>query len=200
MGMSTPRPPTEERAPPDLLARQQGFVGPTFTLGNRLRRALWMLVWLLLARWTPPPLHRWRVLLLRLFGADVAWRAYVYSDVRIWAPWNLHMADYATLARRVTCYNIAPISLARKAVVSQGAHLCTGTHDYRDPAFALTARPIAIGARAWVCADAIVGPGVTLAEGAILGLGAVAMQDLEPWTIYAGNPAVRVKARARVAD
>jgi putative colanic acid biosynthesis acetyltransferase WcaF len=179
----------------DLLSQRRGYVGPTFTRGNRLRRLLWAAAWLLLARWTPPPLHRWRVLLLRAFGASVSWNAYVYSDVRIWAPWNLSMADHATLAPRVTCYNIAPIRIGRQAVVSQGAHLCTGTHDYKDPAFPLTARAIAIGARAWVCADAIVGPGVEVGEGAILGLGAVALRNLERWTIYAGNPAVPLKAR-----
>lgn len=184
----------------DLLAQRRGFTGPTFTLGNRARRTLWGLTWLLLARWTPPALHRWRVLLLRLFGADVSWRAYVYPDVRIWAPWNLRIAEHGTLARGVTCYNIAPVSIGRKAVVSQGAHLCTGTHDYRDPTFPLTARAITIGDRAWVCADAIVGPGVVVAEGAILGLGAVAMHDLERWTIYGGNPAVAVKPRPPIDE
>jgi putative colanic acid biosynthesis acetyltransferase WcaF len=184
----------------DLREHRRGFTGPTFTMGNRLRRVLWMLVWLLLARWTPPPLHRWRLLLLRAFGAEVSWRAYVYADVSIWAPWNLRMADYATLGRKVVCYNIAPVALGRKAVVSQGAHLCTGSHDYRDPIFPLTARAITIGERAWVCADAIVGPGVVMAEGAILGLGAVATHDLALWTIYAGNPAVAVKPRSVIRD
>jgi putative colanic acid biosynthesis acetyltransferase WcaF len=183
-----------------LRERRRGFTGPTFTVGNRVRRVVWMLAWLLLARWTPPPLRRWRLLLLRAFGAEVSWRASVYSDVRIWAPWNLRMADYATLGREVVCYNIAPVTLGRKAVVSQGAYLCTGSHDYRDPIFPLTARAITICQRAWVCAEAIVGPGVVIADGAILGLGAVATHDLARWTIYTGNPAVAVKQRPVITE
>ncbi|MBC7404557.1 MAG: putative colanic acid biosynthesis acetyltransferase [Cytophaga sp.] len=183
-----------------LIANKEGFVGPTFSLRNRLKRGSWKLAWLLLARWTPPLFHRWRILVLRMFGAQVSWRAYVYADVEIWAPWHLAIADYGTLARGVNCYNMAPVSVGVRAVVSQGAHLCTGTHDYLDPAFPLTARPISIGRRAWVCANAFVGPGITVSDGAILAAAAVAHRDLEPWSIYAGNPAVFIRARPEIND
>ena len=179
---------------------KRGFTGPTFGIGNRLRRLAWQAVWTLLARWTPPPLHVWRVLLLRAFGADVSWQASVYPDVRVWAPWNLKMERYATLARGVTCYNIARVELAARSVVSQGAHLCTGSHDYRDPDFPLFAKPITVGRRAWVCADAFVGPGVDIGEGAILAAGGVTFDALRPWTIYAGNPAAVRKQRPVIDD
>ena len=171
---------------------------PTFTLRNRLRRGAWKLTWLLIARWTPPPLHMWRVFVLRMFGARVAKSAHVYSSVDVWAPWNLEIDSYGSLAPNVNCYNIARVSIGRKAVVSQGAHLCTGTHDYRDPAFPLTARPITVEAMAWVCAGAFVGPGVTIGEGAVLGATATAFSNLEPWTVYVGNPATRHADRPRI--
>lgn len=190
------RPSSEEQL--GLLASKRAFVGPTFSLGNRLRRLAWTVAWALLARWTPPGAHRWRVALLRSFGARVSWRAYVYPSARIWAPWNLRIDDEGTLARRVDCYNIAPVAIGRRAVVSQGAHLCTGTHDHRRPEFPLVARPIDLGERSWVCAGAMVGPGVRVGAGAILGLGAVTTRDLSPWTVYAGNPAMPVQARPRV--
>lgn len=184
-------------APTDLglLAKRQDFAGPTFTLGNRVRRLAWSATWLLAARWTPPGAHRWRVALLRAFGAQVAWTAHVYPSVRIWAPWNLHIDDEGTLAPRVECYDIAPVRIGRRAIVSQGAFLCTGNHDYRLAEFPLTARPIVLGAHAWICAGAVVGPGVSVGEGAVLGLGSVATADLAHWTVYAGNPAVALKAR-----
>lgn len=184
----------------DLIGMKAGFTGPTFSLGNRIRRALWGIAWLIGARWTPPPAHRLRVALLRLFGAKVSWKAYVYPSVQIWAPWNLTMDDYGTLARGVICYNIAPISIGARAVVSQGAHLCTGSHDYLDPAFPLTARPITIGRRAWICADSFVGPGVTVGAGAILAAAAMAHRDLDPWSIYTGNPATFLRTRPEIND
>jgi len=184
----------------DLLARKKGFVGPTFSLSNRLRRAAWKATWLLAARWTPPPFCRWRILLLRLFGAKVSWQAFVYSSVDIWAPWNLVIEDHGSLGPGVNCYNIAPVRIGPRAVVSQGAWLCTGTHDYRDPDFALTARPITVGRRAWVCAGAFVGPGVSVGDGAILAARGVAFDSLAPWTISRGNPAVVLHKRAVIDD
>ena len=52
---------------------------------------------------------------------------------------------------------------------------------------------VAIGS--WVAAEAFVGPGVTMGEGAVLGARAVAFSDLAPWTVYVGNPAKPIKTR-----
>jgi putative colanic acid biosynthesis acetyltransferase WcaF len=184
----------------DLLANKQGFVGSTFTLSNRLKRLLWQIVWAVFASWTPPFLHFWRILLLRIFGASVSWRAYVYPDVKIWAPWNLTIEDYGTLGRGVVCYNIAHISIGERAVISQRVHLCTGTHNYLDPAFPLTAKPIKVERRAWVCANSFVGPGVTVGDGAILAAAGMAHRSLEPWSIYSGNPAKFLRPRPVIDD
>lgn len=183
-----------------LHAHRADHNAPTFTLKNRLLRTAWRLMWLLAARWTPPPLHFWRNTLLNLFGARVAMSAHIYSSVEIWAPWNLNVAEFGSMAPNVRCYNMAPITIGYKAVVSQGAYLCTGTHDYRSPAFTLFARPISVGARAWICADAFVGPGVTVGDGAVLAAAGAAFHDLDPWTVYVGNPAAARRARPVISD
>jgi putative colanic acid biosynthesis acetyltransferase WcaF len=183
-----------------LITDRQHPNAPTFSLKNRIMRVLWQFVWLAAARWTPPPLHLWRVLLLRAFGARVDLSAHIYSSVEIWAPWNLEILAFGSLARNVRCYNIAKISIGYKAIVSQHAYLCTGTHDYRDPAFPLIAKPLSIGSRAWICAGAFVGPGVNVGEGAVLGAAGVAFKDLTKWTVYAGNPAVVQRARTPLKD
>ncbi|MEQ1902195.1 MAG: putative colanic acid biosynthesis acetyltransferase [Devosia sp.] len=171
--------------------------GPSFSFRHRAQRAVWSLVWVALGRWTPTPLHGWRRMLLRVFGARLAATAKVYPGVDIWLPANLEMAEYATLGRGVVCYAMARISLGPYALVSQRASLCAGTHDVDDPSFQLIVKPISIGERAWVAAEAFVGPGVTLGEGAVLGARAVTFRDLEPWTIYAGNPAKPIRRRNR---
>lgn len=184
----------------ELLAERRDPNDPTFTFGNRFKRIAWQLTWLIGARWTPPPLHKWRVMLVNLFGGRVAMTAHVYSSVEIWAPWNLEIKPFGSLGRRVRCYNIAPVSIGFKAIVSQGAYLCTGTHDYRDPAFPLIAKPLSVGARAWICADAFVGPGVAVGEGAVLAAAAVAFDDLDAWAVYVGNPAQRSRSRPMIVD
>ena len=81
------------------------FVGPSFSLGNRLARLLWSVVSLVLFRFSPRPLHGWRSLVLRLFGAKVGKGVHVYPGVTIWAPWNLDLADECGIANGVTLYS-----------------------------------------------------------------------------------------------
>lgn len=179
-----------------LNADQRADAGaPSFTLGNRLYRSVWSLCWWLLAAWTPPPLHAWRRMLLRAFGAKLAGTSKVYGSARIWSPANLEMGEHACIGPRVTAYSMARIVLGEHALASQGAHLCAGTHDIEDPSFQLRARPIVIGAHAWIAAEAFVGPGVTVGEGAVLGARGCSFRDLAAWTVYAGNPARPIKPR-----
>lgn len=169
--------------------------GPSFSLRNRIVRAVWGLTWALLASWTPPPLHAWRRMLLVLFGAKMGKGARVYGSARIWLPANLQMGDHAVIGWNVNCYCQGKITLGDYAIVSQFAHLVAGTHDIDDPAFQLRTRPIEIGAHAWVAANAFVGPGVTIGEGAVLGACGVAFKNMAPWTVYVGNPAREVRKR-----
>lgn len=169
--------------------------GPSFPLGNRLYRALWRLAWAVLAAWSPPSLHAWRRIVLKLFGARLGPGAHVYASVRVWDPRNLVMGAGSCLGARVDCYSMASIRLADGAIVSQDACLCAGSHDIDDPAFQLVARSIVIGERAWIAAGAFVGPGVSVGEGAVLGARGVAFRDLQAWSVYVGNPARRVRVR-----
>jgi len=179
----------------DVLEGSDPFKGPSFSLKSRIRRGIWGIVCALFFRPTPKLLGQWRVFLLRSFGARMGSGCNVHQSVKIWAPWNLEMGDEATLAERVVCYSMATVTLGKKAVVSQGSHLCAGTHDYTDPSFPLKAKPISIGEEAWVCADAFVGPGVTVGAGAVLGARGVATKDVPAWTVWAGNPAKYIKDR-----
>lgn len=170
--------------------------GPSFSLGNRAYRALWGFAWALLCAWNPRfTLWRWRAFVVRVFGGNVDPTARIYPSARIWSPANLTMAARACLGAGATCYSQGRVTIGEGAVVSQGAHLCTGSHDVSDPHFQLVVRPIDIGAGAWIAAEAFVGPGVTVGEGAVLGARGVAFTDLKPGSIYLGNPATLKRDR-----
>nr|WP_199194856.1 putative colanic acid biosynthesis acetyltransferase [Phyllobacterium phragmitis] len=173
--------------------------GPTFALRHRLMRLVWSAAWLLLAAWTPSFMWRWRGLILRAFGAQIHRTAIVRGSARIWWPAHLCMGAHSSLGPGAICYNVAPVSLADFAIVSQRAHLCTGTHDINHPDFPLKSRPISVGMHGWIAAEAFVGPGVTVGEGAVLGARGVAFRDLDAWTVYAGNPARAVKTRRLIS-
>ena len=120
-----------------------------------------------------------------------------YPASKIWAPWNLICADQVTAADGAEIYNPAPMTFGSHFILSQDAFLCGATHDYDDSAFPLLAYSMQFGPYAWVCARACVAPGVSVGEGAVLGLASVATRNLDPWTVYAGAPAARVKERTR---
>jgi putative colanic acid biosynthesis acetyltransferase WcaF len=178
------------------------YLRPAFPLRIRMKRLMWNVVWTLLYRLSPRPLHGWRAFLLRSFGARMGPNCHFYPKSKVWAPWNLLCGDQVTAADGVEIYNPCPMSFGSHAILSQDSYLCGATHDYEDPAFPLIAFAMHVGAYSWICARASIAPGANVGEGAVLGLGSVATHDLEPWTVYAGVPAVKVKERVRheVAD
>ena len=171
------------------------YTGPSFSFTNRLARACWNVASATLFRWSPRPWHTWRAFLLRCFGARLGRGCHIYPRAAIWAPWNLECGEEVGVADDVILYTQAKITLGRRAVISQGSHLCTGTHDYESPGFELVAFPIAVGPQAWICAECFVGPGVTLGEGAVIGARSVVLKDMPAWQVCAGHPCLPRKAR-----
>jgi putative colanic acid biosynthesis acetyltransferase WcaF len=172
----------------------------SFSFGHRARRACWWFVYTVLFRHSPSFLRGWQRLLLRLMGAEIGAGAIVHPSAKIWAPWNLVMQPYSCVGPNVDCYNVAPIRIGAGATISQYTFLCAATHDYTCLALPLVARPISIDSHAWVCADAFVGPGVHIGEGAVVAARASVYADVQPWTVVAGNPARLLKERVLAAD
>lgn len=177
------------------MVNQDTFTGPSFSLKNRIGRLVWGVVSSLLFRFSPKPFHRWRSFLLRCFGAKVGRGVHVYPKAQIWAPWNLDLADECGVADGAILYSLAEIKIGRRAVVSQGAHICAGTHDYTRHGSPLVAMPIQICDLAWVAAEAFVHPGVTIGEGCIVGARSVVTKDMPAWMVCAGHPCKPLKER-----
>lgn len=190
---------------PDYRAQEgldhaDAYTRPAFSLGNRLRRLVWNIVWLLLYRTSPRPFHAWRAMLLRAFGATLGPDCHFYPASKVWAPWNLFCEDHVAAGDGVEIYNPSPIRLDSHVILSQGCYLCGATHDADDPAFPLLSYRMHLGRYAWICARASVAPGVNVGEGAVLGLASVAVRDLAPWTIYSGHPAQPIRERQHPAS
>jgi putative colanic acid biosynthesis acetyltransferase WcaF len=169
--------------------------GPTFTFWNRLYRTLWSIFWVLLCSWTPPYFRKWRIFILKLFGAKIGRQCDVRRTAKVWSPKNLIMKNKTMLADGVICYNVANITLNEGALVSQRAFLCSASHNLQEKNFLLIAKPIILDKNSWIASEAFVGPGVFAGEGSVLAARAAAFSDLEPWFVYRGNPAVKLRAR-----
>lgn len=167
-------------------------------LGRRhqIIRLLWGIVWGILVRPFPRSTGSgWKRFLLRAFGAKIDSTAIVYSSAKIYYPANLVMKRYSCLASNVNCYNVAPIQIGANSTISQGAYLCTASHDISNPTNPLIIAPINIHDQAWVASEAFVGMGVTIGQGAVVGARAAVFKDVEAWTVVGGNPAKFIKER-----
>lgn len=119
----------------------------------------------------------------------------IATGVEMWAGGNLWMAARSTFAQR--CYIDARggVWVGHDVSVSREALLLTATHDPDSPLFATTLAPVRLEPRSWLGVRALVMPGVTIGEGAVVAAGAVVTADVEPYTIVAGVPARPLRRR-----
>ncbi len=157
-------------------------------------RIIWMLGFVLF-RFSPRTFFRWRSFLLRSFGAKVGHNVHIYNSAKIYMPWNLEIGNWSAIGEECLIYNLGKVIIGEKTTISHRAHICAGTHDYSDSELPLIKPPINIGDMAWICADAFVGPDVTVGEGAVVGARAVVTKNVDSWSIVAGNPACFIKKR-----
>jgi len=162
---------------------------------SRLKEALWILVRTLFFEWLPGRWYGPRRALLRAFGAKIGKGVVVKPGVRILFPWKLTVGDNCWIGEGSWLLNLAEITLEDNVALAQRVFLATGNHDYNSPTFDLMNKPIRVCRGAWLTSGTYVGPGVTVGEHAVLGLGAVATKDLEPYGVYRGNPAEKVAVR-----
>jgi putative colanic acid biosynthesis acetyltransferase WcaF len=174
---------------------QDTHSGPSFSFRNRLARMLWNITSVIFFQLSPRPFHGWRSFLLRLFGAKIGTGVHVYPGVKIWAPWNLDLRDQCGIASGVILYSQGKITVGEKTVISQGSHICAGTHDYTHAGFRLITKPITIGSNVWVAAECFVHPGVTIGDGSVVGARSVVTKDLPPWMVCSGHPCKPLKER-----
>lgn len=162
---------------------------PAPNLSDKFCRFLWNCIHRTFYRIVPTPLFGPRRAILRLFGAKIASDALPYPGVKIWAPWNLVMHGNSCMANGVNCYNVSKITIGKNATVSQGAYLCSPSHDFRQPGFFLLAADIDIEASAWIATEAFIGPGVIVGQGAVVGARAVVCKSVPRNSVAVGNPA-----------
>ncbi len=177
---------------------EERHVSP-YSLQEKVWRLLWSIVQATFFRYSFHTWNSWRIFLLNSYGAKVDASCVIRRTVKVECPWNLTLKQHSCLGDHAIVYCLGKVVIGERVSISQYAHLCAGTHDYNDKDMPLLRHPITIEDDVWIAADAFVGPKVTVGEGAILGARSVAMRDLDPWTIYSGNPAVIRRTRDKLA-
>ncbi|MAZ54971.1 MAG: colanic acid biosynthesis acetyltransferase WcaF [Flavobacteriales bacterium] len=157
--------------------------------------ALWTLVYSLIFKNHLIPFSFFKVFFLRLFGAKIGKNVIIKPAVKIKYPWKLIVGNNCWIGENVWIDNLETVTIQDNVCISQGAFLFCGNHDFKSTSFNLMVDTINIESGAWIGAKSIVCPGITIFSHAILMAGSFANKDLEPYTIYKGNPAKKYKER-----
>jgi putative colanic acid biosynthesis acetyltransferase WcaF len=137
-----------------------------------------------------------RVWILRRFGAVIGSRAVIKPGVKIKFPWRLTLGDDVWIGEDVWIDNLDEVHVGSSSCISQGAYLCTGSHDWSAPRFDLITKPIRIGSGVWIAAKAIIGPGVVVEDNAVITLGTVVSQNVPASSVY-GPTGVRQRKQVK---
>ena len=177
---------------PDLSLYDNSWYSPG---RSRLVAALWFFVGLPFLRLQLQPLSSVRSRLLRLFGATIGKGVVLKPGVRVKYPWHLSIAANSWIGEDVWIDNLTSVTIGANVCISQGAYLCTGNHDWSDPAFGLQVKPITIEDGSWIGTRALICPGVHVGRSAVAAAGSIVTRNIPAFEIHAGNPAEFVKRR-----
>ncbi|WP_447641633.1 MULTISPECIES: putative colanic acid biosynthesis acetyltransferase [Chitinophagaceae] len=162
---------------------------------DKIRRLIWLMVSLFLFRpFGLPVFNKWRIFLLKSFGAKIGKHSKVYSSAYIPSPWNLIMGEHSTIGPQVKLH-IGKTTLGNKVTISQRSYLCSATHEINSINTPFIAGAITIKDYAWVAAETFIMSNITIGEGAIVGARAAVFKNVEDWTVVGGNPATFLKKR-----
>jgi len=167
-----------------------GFTGRGYDRGRSLPiQILWLMSRGLLMKWWCP--NAVRVLALRLFGAKIGAGVIIRHQVKIHWPWNLDVGCNSWIGEEVWILNLEQVTIGSNTCISQGALVCSGSHDRRSPTFEFDNAPVTIGDSVWVAARATVLRGVRVGDGATIGATVVVTGDVPPdTTVLAAKPRI----------
>ncbi|MBU2019599.1 MAG: WcaF family extracellular polysaccharide biosynthesis acetyltransferase [Bacteroidetes bacterium] len=164
--------------------------GKSFTV-----RILWILMSRIFFETALPYPSAFKLTLLKLFGSKIGRNIVLKPSVKIKHPWLLSLGDNSWIGEQVWIDNLAQVTIKENVCISQGAMLLTGNHNYKSSSFDLMTGEIVLEEGVWIGAKSVVCPGITCASHSILTVGSIATKNLEPYSIYQGNPALKIKSR-----
>jgi putative colanic acid biosynthesis acetyltransferase WcaF len=163
------------------------------TKKNKFLRFIWNIFYFIFIRFSPRPLHEWRSICYRLFGAKIGKNVHIYPSAKIWAPWNLIMSDNSSLDENVDCYNVANVKIGKNTRISRYSFLCTASHDYLSGNRDLLSGPITIDDNVWIAADVYIAPGIFIGKSCIILARCCIYKDVNESLIVKNNSGIILK-------
>lgn len=165
---------------------------------QKIKNIIWHIINSTVFRFTPPYLtifRKSRVLLLRLFGANIEWSASIHPTAKIDYPWNLTMGRLSSLGEKSWAYAMSPITIGEKTCIGKDTYLLTGSHNISSNRFELMIKPITIGDCCWLTTGVTVLQGCHIGDYSVVAANSTVTKNMEPWSVVGGNPAKFIKKR-----
>jgi putative colanic acid biosynthesis acetyltransferase WcaF len=167
-------------------------------VSSKIMNIIWRLVNKTIFRIIPPytpVFKRTKVLLLKIFGAKIAWTATIHSTSNIEYPWNLTMGHLSSLGEKSWIYAMDSIMIGEKTCIGKDVYLITGSHSITSSTFDLVTKPIIIGNNVWIATGVYILPGIHIRNNVVIAAGSVVIKDVEANNVVGGNPAKFIKKR-----
>lgn len=129
-----------------------------------------------------------RKYLLLFFGARLGQGVHIYGGLTIRSPKNLSVGNCSVVGERVLLDARKELYIGENVNISSEVMIWTLHHDTTSPTFDAIGNSVLIGDYAWICARAIILPGVKIGRGAVIGAGCVVSKDVGDYEIVVGNP------------
>jgi len=169
----------------------------TFTTKTKLKLAIWLFVQGSVFRWTPHKFNKFRLWLLKLFGAKIENTCFIHPKATVYMPWNLVMGERSAIDFEALIYCLDKVTIGDYVSISYKVNINTGTHDHRDPHFQLITKPVVIESGAFIGTESYVSPGVTIGSMTVIGARSVITKNMPSDMICFGHPCKPYKKRIK---
>ena len=163
--------------------------------GSIIKRSLWLLVNALFFNHSLAVFNTFKIVVLKLFGAKIGIDVLIKPSVNIKYPWFLIIGNHVWIGENVWIDNLTTVSIGNNVCISQGAMLLTGNHNYTKPTFDLIIGEITLEDGVWLGSQSVVCPGITCHSHSVLAVNSTATKNMDAYSIYQGNPAIKVRDR-----
>ena len=161
----------------------------------KIKLLIWHIINITVFRYSPFFMRKFRILLLRMFGAKIDWSCSINRLATIDGPWFLSMGRLSSLQDGVWIRCRAPVVIGEKCCIGKDVYIMTGSHKLSSPNFELICNPVEIGDDVWIATRSFIHKGTKIGDGAVVSACSVVSGEIEPWSVVGGNPAVFIKKR-----
>lgn len=162
---------------------------------SKVKEMLWYVTKVVFFLSAIPYPSKFKVFLLKSFGAKVGKGLVIKPRVNIHFPWKLIVGDNCWIGEEVFLLNFELLTIGNNVCISQKVFVCGGNHDYKDPTMPYRNGVIVLEDGSWVGASSFVGPNVKIGINTIVSVGSVVTKSLPENGVFSGNPLQLVKER-----